>query len=393
MSVSPIDRGLESSGAAGNRARGLTLKLDVRARWFWVALVVLFAAWIIHSFLVPLAWASIIAIATWPIYRRFAAYLPSRMATSATPLVFTLLISSFVLAPMVFGFGAVGMQAQSWLDTLALADKTGLAAPAWLESLPWVGSWLADRWHAFLGTPGGISTIWFQRDSSALLGWLQTLGQFAAYHAFVVFFTILILFFIYRGGEEQALRLNRSLRDLMGDGAAPYLDLAIQAVRATIVGMVAVALFDGVLTGVIYAVAGVPHAAVWGAVTGLSAMIPYLAYVAVAGVAISLVASGGLAPALTVCVLGFVVHSVGDKVLRPLLVGEKVQLGFVWVLISSLGGLEVLGFIGVLIGPVALALTTSLWRQWTEDRARSSTERVVAARSDHAQLELDRVID
>jgi predicted PurR-regulated permease PerM len=367
----------DDSGATSGRSRALTLSLDFKARWFWAVLVVLLCAWIIHSFLVPLAWASILAVATWPIYRRFAARMPSRMASSATPLVFTLLVSSFALAPMVFAFGAVAVQAQSWLDELALRDKSGLAAPAWLESLPLIGPGFAERWHALFGASGGIS-LWLQRDSAAVLSWVQTLGQFVAYHLFVVTFTILMLFFIYRGGEEQALRLDRLLRDLMGDSAAPYLELAIHAVRATVVSMVALALFDGVLIGIIYAVAGVQHAAVWGAVTGLFSMIPYLGYVAVLGVALSLLTGGALASALAVCVLGCIVHFVGDKIVRPVLVGDAVRLGFVWVLVASLGGLELLGLLGVLLGPVVLALGSELWREWAKNHARSATERIGA---------------
>jgi hypothetical protein len=55
-----------------------------------------------------------------------------------------------------------------------------------------------------------------------------------------------------------------------------------------------------------------------GAVTGLLAMTPYLGYVAVAGVALSL-AVGAVTSALAVGVLGFVVYLVGDKILRPVL--------------------------------------------------------------------------
>jgi len=263
----------------------------------------------------------------------------------------------------MFAFGAVAVQTRGWLDMLALADKTGLAAPGWLESLPWVGSRLAEEWQVLLGAPGGMST-WLRRDSSWVLSWVQTLGQFVTYHLLVIVFTILILFFIYRGGDEQALRINRFLREAIGDGAAPYVELATQAVRATVIGMVAVALFDGVLSGIIYAVVGAQHAAVWGAVTGLFAMIPYLGYVAVAGVALSLAAGGAVTSALAVGVLGFVVHLVGDKILRPVLVGGPVKLGFVWVLMASLGGLELLGLLGVLVGPVVLALASSLWREW-----------------------------
>ena len=219
-----------------------------------------------------------------------------------------------------------------------------------------------------------MSVLLQATDSSAVLGWVQMLGQFVAYHLLVVLFTILILFFIYRGGDEQAMRLNRALRDVIGDIAAPYVEVAIEAVRATVVGMVAVALFDGVLTAIVYAVADVGHPAVWGAVTGLLAMIPYLGYVAVVGVALSFVAGGAMMPALAVCLLGSVVLLVADKIVRPVLVGDKVRLGFVWVLMASLGGLEVLGLLGVLVGPVVLALASSLWREWAKTRARPSAE-------------------
>ena len=130
MSEPPLDHGLEVGNTAANRSRALTLKLDFKANWVWAALVVLLSAWIIQSFFLPLVWAAIIAIATWPLYRRFALRMPARLASTVTPAVFTVLISSFLLGPMVFAFGAVAVEAQSWLDRLALADKTGLAVPA-----------------------------------------------------------------------------------------------------------------------------------------------------------------------------------------------------------------------------------------------------------------------
>jgi predicted PurR-regulated permease PerM len=362
-----------------------------RLSWFWAALVVLLSAWIIHGFFQPLAWAAMLAAATWPIYRRFAAWMPSRMALSATPAVFTLLVLAFVLAPMVFAFGAVAVQAQSLLDQLALADKVGLAAPAWLESLPWVGARFAERWGVLLGTPGGLSS--WVRDSAAFLGWVSTLGQFVAHHLFVISFSVIFLHFAYRDGDELVTRLDRLLRGTIGDSVAPCLELVVRAVRAMVVSMVAVALFSGVLTGIIYAVAGIKHAAVWGAVTGLFAMIPYLGYVVVAGVACSLAAGGAVTSGLAVFVLGCTVHFVGDKIVRPVLVGSAVKLGFVWVLMGSLGGLELMGLLGVLLGPVVLALGSSLWRQWVHDRTRSSTGGAGRARTDQRSSESDALRD
>jgi len=355
------------------------MRLNFNPRWLWAALVVLLSGWILRSFFQPLVWASIIAVATWPIYRRFAQRLPARVVSNVTPLLFTVLVSLFVLGPLVFAFDALVSEAHRWIDQIVIADKTGLASPAWLQTLPLVGAKLAERWQEQLGTPGGMS-VWLQRaDASAALGWAQTVGQFMAHHLFIVVFTILVLFFLYRGGDALALRVEHLLHDSLGDRAESYVDLAIRAVRATVNGMVVVALFDGVLTGITYALAGVQRAEVWAAVTGLFAMIPFLCYIAVAGVALALAAKGCAMAALAVGALGFFVLFAGDKIVRPMLVGGAVRLGFVWVLMGSLGGLELLGLLGLFVGPVVLALGGALWHDWTTNRSQSRAPRVSAA--------------
>ena len=366
-----VDRKRVDSDAAGTGSRGLALNFGFSARWFWATLVVACSVWIIHGFFQPLAWSAMLAAATWPIYRRFAVWMPSRLASSVTPAIFTLLVSAFVLAPMVFAFGALAAQAQSVLDQIALSDKVGLAAPPWLETLPWVGARFAEHWVALLGTPGSLSS--WMRDSTAAQGLVSTLGHIAVHHLFIISFSVIFLYFAYRDGEELAARMARLLRATIGDGVAPYLELVVRAVRAMVVSMVAVALFSGVLTGIIYAVAGVRHPAVWGAVTGLFAMVPYLGHVGVAAVACSLAGGGAATSGLVVFVLGCLVHFVGDKIVRPVLVGNAIRLGFAWALMGSLGGLELMGLLGVLLGPVVLALGSSLWRQWVDDRTQQPT--------------------
>ena len=360
------------------------LRFDVDAGWFWAAFVVLLSALILRRFVEPLLWAAITAIATWPIYRRFAQWLRSSTTSNEVALVFTTLVSLFVLGPIVFASGAVVAQAQSWVDEVALSDKTGLATPAWLETLPLVGSKLADRWQALFGTPGGVSA-WLQRaDGSAVLAWAQTLGQFVGHHLFIVAFTILVLFFLYRSGGALTLELNRMLRDQFGDRADSYVELAVVALRATVNGMVVVGIFDGVMTGITYAVAGVQHPEVWGAVTGLFSMIPFLGYVVVAGVAFALLAKGALMAGLAVAALGCIVLFAGDKVVRPVLVGGAAQLGFAWVLMGSLGGFDLLGLLGLFVGPVVLALAAALWHEWIECRQLSRAAHMTPTVRDHA---------
>lgn len=366
IGVGPDQRAVTGTG------RAWALKLNIDAGWLWAALVVLLSLAILRSFIEPMLWASVIAIATWPIYRRFAQHLRSGVAASAMALLFTTLVSLFVLGPMLFAFGALAAQANRWVEQIARADKFGLAAPAWLETLPIVGAGLADRWQAILGVPGGVSA-WLQRaDTSSVVGLAESLWQFMGHHLFVVVFTILMLFFLYRGGETLALHLKRLARDRLGEHAQPYVELAIRALRATVNGMVVVALFDGVLTGITYALAGEERPEVWGAVTGLFAMIPFLGYTVVAGIAVALIAKGAVMKAVAVGGLGFVVLFAGDKIVRPILVGGAARLGFVWVLMGSLGGLELLGLLGLFVGPVVLALAGALWQERVSYRGLST---------------------
>jgi predicted PurR-regulated permease PerM len=112
-------------------------------------------------------------------------------------------------------------------------------------------------------------------------------------------------------------------------------------------------------------------------------MVPFLGYVVVAAVALA-AARGAVSAALVIWALGFLVLFAGDKIVRPMLVGGAIRLGFVWVLMASLGGLELLGLLGLFVGPVVLALGGALWDDWTKNRGRSRVTRVDAALSEHA---------
>jgi predicted PurR-regulated permease PerM len=326
-------------------------------------LIVILSVWILHSYLEPLLAASVTAIASWPLYKRFAACVPPRVGRSATALMFTLVMTVFVLAPLVFAAGALLTEAHALIVELAAADETGMPVPQWLENLPLIGPWVAARWQQELAQPGAL-VAWTRRaDATTLMATAQSLGQFMARHAFIVGFTILLLYFLYREGESLESRLRRLLRHHIGERGDGYLDLATQAVRASVNSMLLVALFDGSASGVAYALAGVPNAGVWAAITGLLGLVPFLGYVAVILLALQLAMAGATSLSLLSFGLGCAVLFCGDKIVRPAIGSDGIRLRFVWVLMGCLGGFEVLGLVGLVIGPVVLTLVRELWEQ------------------------------
>ena len=52
-----------------------------------------------------------------------------------------------------------------------------------------------------------------------------------------------------------------------------------------------------------------------------------------------------------------------DKVVRLTVASDGIRMRFVWVLMGCLGGIEVLGLVGLAIGPVVLALVREPWQR------------------------------
>jgi predicted PurR-regulated permease PerM len=360
-----MDSGSDKATALLSR----TMNVRLPPGWFYGALIVVLSVWILHSFLQALLAACVTAIASWPLYMRFCARLPRRMRRGAKSLTFTLAMTVFVLAPLMFAFGALLTETRALMLEIAAADKTGIATPSWLEDAPLIGPWAAARWQNDLSHPGALLRWTERADASALLAWAQSLGQFMVRHAFIVGFAILLLFFLYQEGESLAHGFKRVLRERIGERAESYIDLATRAVRASVNSMLVVSLFDGFATGVAYAIAGVPHPAVWAAITGLLALVPFLAYVAVLALTLQLALTAAAATPLLALGLGCLVLFCGDKMVRPVIARDGIRLRFVWVLMGCLGGFEVLGLVGLVIGPVVLTLMRELWEQRVRDLA------------------------
>jgi predicted PurR-regulated permease PerM len=76
--------------------------------------------------------------------------------------------------------------------------------------------------------------------------------------------------------------------------------------------------------------------------------------------AIYLALTGHWGKALILVVWGTLVIGTVDNFLRPKLVGEKTKLHELFIFFAVLGGLQVFGVVGIVLGPVVLAITLAL---------------------------------
>ena len=60
-----------------------------------------------------------------------------------------------------------------------------------------------------------------------------------------------------------------------------------------------------------------------------------------------------------------------DNVVRPLVISNATQMPLILVVFGVLGGVLAFGLVGLFIGPVVLAVSLAIWREWLEHRRSS----------------------
>jgi predicted PurR-regulated permease PerM len=333
------------------------------ARTALIVAVVALAVWILWRFLPALAWAIVLAIATWPLRQWLARH---GMGKTAIASVLTLVLAIVLVLPLI----RLGVQAARdsgaivhWVEDVR---QHGLGTPDWLSHLPYVGPSAAAWWQDNLAQPGAARALLGRADTSGLVGFGRTLGVELASRLTVLVFTVLTLFFLYRDGPSVADNAETIAERVFGPPGRHLGKDAVAAVRGTVNGLVLVGLGEGVLLGIGYAVAGLSHAVLFGLVTAVLAMVPFGAPVVYIACALYLLASGQTAAAIGLFVFGTVVVFVADHFVRPILIGNSTRLPFLWVLLGIFGGLESFGLIGLFLGPAIMSVLIAFWRESAE---------------------------
>ena len=175
-----------------------------------------------------------------------------------------------------------------------------------------------------------------------------------------VFLTFYLLFFFLRD-RQAALGMLRVLLPFSDEEMDHVFQRVGDTIDATVYGMLAVSAAQGLLGGLMFWWLGLSAPMLWGVVMALMALIPVVgAFVVWIPAAIYLALEGHWDKALILTLWGVIVVGTIDNLLRPILVGERLQIHTVLAFLSMAGGLILFGPAGLILGPVVLAVTTVL---------------------------------
>ena len=311
----------------------------------------------------PIAWSLFIAFLLLPLHRWLTRKLRGRTAVSAAAL--TLFAVIMVLGPL----GALGAAFAAQLTELArwaqeFAVEHRPASFAELADVPLVGPALAWVQHTTGVTLAQIQA-WAVEAAQAILKALAGLGRAAFLGALgtVIGFALMmfILFFAIRD-SERAFRALRELVPVEEKEKTRLFGHLASVTRALVYGAGVTAIVQGTLIGLGFAAVGLPSPVVFGVLAALAALIP-LAGTPIVWVpaVIALAAQGRWTAALIMVLWGGFVTTI-DNFLRPWLVSGRAEIGALTVFVGVLGGIAAFGPIGIILGPLVLALAIALIR-------------------------------
>jgi hypothetical protein len=179
-----------------------------------------------------------------------------------------------------------------------------------------------------------------------------------------VLLTFYFLFFLLRD-RRNALRSIKSLVAIPGEAMNRLGRRISETIHATVYGTLVVAAVQGTMGGLMFWVLGLPAPVLWGIVMGMLAVVPVLgAFIIWIPAAIVLAVDGSWARAIVLTAWGSIVIGGIDNLLYPMLVGNRLQMHTVVAFIAMIGGLAVFGAAGLILGPVAVTVTTLLLEIW-----------------------------
>jgi len=341
---------------------------------------------VVTPFYSAVLWAVVFAIIFFPIHARIARRLDGHSNIAAAISVLTCLC--LVIAPgLVVLTSLVNQASQLYqriqsgeIDLPGLLEKLENALPHfvrnYIETMDAEG--LGQMWESVSSAVLGGGSFFAGR---ALSIGQSTLGFFLSFGIMLY-----LLFFLFRDGRQLAQTIGRAI-PLSDNHTRQFAGKFTSVVRATVRGNLIIAIIQGAIGGITFWALDLKPALLWGVAMSILSLLP-----AVGAALIWIPAAAYLAlldlwwQAVVLTLVGVFVIGLVDNLLRPPLVGQETKLPDYVVLISTLGGIALIGINGFIVGPMVAALFIAAWSIFVAERQFPGQE---AVSGDHAPA-LDR---
>ncbi len=316
---------------------------------------------LLRPFAYVIFWAAVLAAISYPAYKK----INNRLEHPDLSAIITLSLILVVIIVPILMMGSL-LISQS-INTYGEFSRDGRIG-AWIQD---VANWLRDNpYTTSLHIDDAFWTEKFASAAQNITGWLFDFAKRLTQNSFKFFgmFAIMsyTLFFFIRDGEKMLKRLMHLCP--LGDKYEERLYAKFVATAgATIKGNLTVAVIQGTLGGILFALTGVPAPLIWAVIMTMLAIIPGIGtFLVWLPIGIVMLILGNVWQGVIILACGALLISTIDNFLRPILVGKTISLHPLTIFFSTLGGVIVFGPSGFVIGPIIASLVVAFWDIYEE---------------------------
>lgn len=315
---------------------------------------------ILQPFLSALIWAAILSTVSYPLF----SWLSKKLRRARLASVLTCLFLTFaIVIPLILlliVLAGQSVEAYRFVEGKIREGELGQLnalrerpAYQWLEShLTALGMPEPDLKAAAVRALRSISQFLVSHSSSIFSGFASFIFNF-----FVMIFSMYYLFLQGPDVLKELRRLSPLRSEVEDTIISKFRDMAVATFQVTLV----TSLVQGAVGGFVFFLFGIPAPLLWGAVMSLLALFPLVGMALVWGpAAIYYVLAGAAGKGIFLAAIFVVVVGSIDNILRPLLLRHRAQIPTLWIFLGVLGGVGVFGFLGLVLGPLSVAVLFAL---------------------------------
>ncbi len=325
-----------------------------------------FGAYFLRAYFTLFIFAGILAFSFNPFYQKRLKKTGNPNTAASQTLIVTFLV---IIIPFILIVAITAVQINHTARTISASSHNVNIADVTQKVIVKVNRVLSNTPTSFR-----ITNEWLKNTQSDLIGKVGSfVGHNAASYAgsvFRFFTTAIIFIFVFLSLLKNQITLRQIAQDLnpMGPKMSDlYVSKVSAMTKAMVKGQLLIAIVQGFTDAALIYIGGV-HTAFFFFFMLLSALsfVPLGGGIIAIPVGIIMILSGNIIGGIVVIAGHLLIVTNIDNILRPRLVPKEAKLDSALTILSVFAGISLLGFLGIIVGPVIMILivtTIQVYRQ------------------------------
>ncbi len=335
----------------------------------FIAVGCFMVAW---PFATAISVAAVIAVVSWPLFKRIRTSCGG--SDFIASLIMVTLLTVLIVIPII-GLSLVSaQQIPGLIETIRHWIDSGLNLPAEIHSIPLVGDWLYNELQTLIDSESDLITLAqnvFDPISKGLLKGAVALGDSVVQLVLMLF----VVFFFYRDGDYISDRCLALLRRMSGNLALEVRTIIVSTTRSVVYGIVGSAACQAIVALIGFAICGIPHAVVLSIAVFVFAPVPIGPPLIWGPAAVWLFYQGEVGFGIFLVLWGLLAVAGVDNFLKPVLISKQgAPLSMALIYLGVFGGIIAFGFMGIILGPVVLAVGVDMCKVWLSFSSDNQTD-------------------